>query len=132
MPTLDIQSTNGAQLTVIYPAEKPPAQSAVVRLRMGKKNVLPTFTEQNPPYLVQFKRGQRIFMFMLSDLFETSFWQRIRNAYDICGRLEIDDDIRIGSEETERLKSWLFEQAASLGVTPENGREAVALESQGA
>ena len=116
MATLQTQSTEGAPLTVIYPAGRPSCHSAIVRLRVGKKTVLPAYTEANLPHLVQFQRGQRIVMFMLSDILQTSFWQRIRNAHNLLGQLDIDSDMKIGTEETKRVTQWLRDQSTSLGV----------------
>jgi len=118
MTTLQTQSTKGALVTVIYPAKKPSSHSAIVRFRVGKKIVLPAYTDANLPYLVQFQCGQRIVMFMLGDVLQTSYWQRIRNAYNVLGQLDIDADVKVGSEETERVTEWLREQSTALGVTP--------------
>jgi len=119
MATLQTQCTKGAPVTVIYPAEKPSGHSTTVRLRVGKKTVLPAYTDANLPYLVQFQRGQRIVMFMLSDVIQTSYWQRIRNAYTVFGQLDVDADVKVGTEETERVTQWLREQSTSYGVTPD-------------
>lgn len=83
MATLQTQSTKGAPVTVIYPAEKPSRHS--VRFRIGKKTTFPAYNDTNLPYLVQFRIGQRIVMLMLSDVLQTSYWQRIRNAYNVLG-----------------------------------------------
>lgn len=117
MPTLQIHTTKGALVTVIYPAKPPSGYSAVVRFRIGKKTVLPAYTSANLPHLVQFQNGQRIVMFMLSDLLQTSYWQRIRNAYNILGQLDIDADLKVGTEETERVTEWLKEQSTALGIS---------------
>jgi hypothetical protein len=117
MATLETQSTKGAPVTVIYPAEKPSGHSAIVRFRVGKKTVLPAYTDANLPHLVQFQAGQRIIMFMLSDVLQTSYWQKIRNAYTVVGQLDIDADMKMGKEETERVSQWLREQSTALGVT---------------
>jgi hypothetical protein len=110
MATLEIISTKGAPVTVIYPAEKPPGYSAVMRFRVGKRTVLPAYTEANLPHLVQFQRGQQIVMFMLSDILQTSYWKKMRNAYNLLGQLDIDADVKIGTEEAERVIQWLGEQ----------------------
>jgi hypothetical protein len=119
MATLQTQSTNGADLTVIYPAEKPSGYSAIVSFRVGKKTVLPAYTDANLPHLVQFQRGQQITMFMLSDVLQTSYWQKIRNAYNVLGQLDIDADVKVGGEEVKRITQWLREQSAIHGITHE-------------
>jgi hypothetical protein len=118
MATLQTQCSKGVPITVIYPAEKPRGLGAVVRFRIGKKTVMPAYTDNKLPCLVQFQRGQRIVMFMLSDVLETSYWQRIRNAYTLFGKLDVDEDIKVDSEETERVAQWLREQSAELGLAP--------------
>ena len=118
MATLQTTSTKGAPVTVIYPAVRPSGHSASVCLRVGKKTVLPAYTEANLAYLVQFQRGQRIVMFMLSDVLQTSYWQKIRNAYNVLGQLDIDADAKMGSEETDRVTQWLREQSIARGATP--------------
>jgi hypothetical protein len=55
MATLQTQSTSGAPITIINPAEKPSGYSAIVRFRVGKKTVLPAYTDANLPHLVQFQ-----------------------------------------------------------------------------
>ena len=119
MATLQTQCTKGAPVTVIYPAETPSGHSAVVRFRVGKKTVLPAYTSANLPHLVQFRMGQRIVMFMLRDILETSYWGRIRNAYTLRGQLDIEADVKIGKEETERITQWLKEQSAAWGIAPD-------------
>jgi hypothetical protein len=119
MATLQTQSASGAPLTVIYPAEKPPGYSAIVRFRAGKKTMLPAYTDANLPHLVQFQRGQQIIMFMLSDVLQTSYWQKIRNAYNVLGQLDIDADVKVGGEEIKRITQWLREQSAIEGITLE-------------
>jgi hypothetical protein len=116
MATLQTQSTKGAPVTVIYPAEKPSGYSTTVRFRVGKKTVLPAYTDANLPHLVQFQTGQRTVMFMLSDVLQKSFWQRIRNAYTILGQLDVDADVKMGSQETEQVTQWLKEQSVARGV----------------
>jgi hypothetical protein len=116
MATLQTQSTKGAPVTVIYPAERPTGHSAVVLFRVGKKTVLPAYADANLPYLVQFQRGQRIFMVILSDVLEPSYWRRIRNAYNLFGQLDLDPDARMGTEETKRVVRWLREQSAARGI----------------
>jgi hypothetical protein len=81
--------------------------------------VLPAYTDANLPYLVQFQGGQRIVMFMLSDILQTSYWRRIRNAHTLLGQLDIDADVKIGTEETERVTQWLRDQSTALGVAPD-------------
>jgi hypothetical protein len=115
---MQIKSTKGDLVTVIYPANKPAGHSAIVRFRVGKKTVLPAYTDANLPHLVQFQCGQRIVMFMLSDVLQTSYWQRIRNAYNVFGQLDIDADTKLGGEETEQVTEWLRERSAALGVNP--------------
>ena len=61
--------------------------------------MLPAYTNANLPHLVQFQAGQRIVMFMLSDILQTSYWQRIRNAYNVLGQLDIDADIKMGTRK---------------------------------
>jgi len=117
MATLQTQSTKGAPVTVIYPAERPSGHSAIVRFRVGKKTVLPAYTDANLPHLVQFQKGQRIIMFMLRDVLQPSYWQRIRNAYNVVGQLDVDSDIKMGKGETERVSQWLREQSTIQGVT---------------
>jgi hypothetical protein len=116
MATLQTQSASGAPLTVIYPAEKPAGHSAIVRFRVGKKTSLPAYTDANLPHLVQFKRGQQIIMFMLRDVLQTSYWQKIRNAYNLLGQLDIDADVKVGAEETRRITQWLRQQGAAQGL----------------
>ncbi len=77
---------------------------------------MPAYTDANLPHLVQFHKGQRIVMFMVSDILETSYWQKVRNAYTLLGQLDIDDDIRMGAKETERITRWLREQTKVRGV----------------
>jgi hypothetical protein len=117
MPTLQSQCTDGSLVTVIYPAEKPAGHSASVRFRVGKKTVLPAYTAANFPHLVQFQHGQRIIMFMLSDILQTSFWHRIRNAYTLRGQLDIDADVKVSAEEAARVADWLRRQ--SRGIIPD-------------
>jgi hypothetical protein len=119
MATLRTQSTRGAPLTVIYPAEKPSGYSAIVRLRVGKKTVLPAYADANLSHLVQFQAGQQIVMFMLRDVLQTSYWQKIRNAYNVLGQLDIDADVKVGAEEIKRITQWLREQSAIGGITIE-------------
>jgi hypothetical protein len=119
MATLHAQSTTGSPVTVIYPAETPPFGSAALCFRVGKKSVSPAYTDANLPYLVQFQKGQRIVMFTLSDVLESSYWRRIRNAYTLRGQLDIDEDIKIDTQETERITQWLREQSAERGVALE-------------
>jgi hypothetical protein len=116
MATLQTQSTSGAPLTVIYPAEKPCGYSALVGFRVGKKTLLPAYTDANLPHLVQFRRGRQIVMFMLHDVLQTSYWQKIRNAYNVLGQLDIDTDVKVGAEETMRITQWLREQGAARGL----------------
>jgi hypothetical protein len=116
MATLQTQSTNGAPLTVVYPAEKPIGHSKVVRFRVGKKTVLPAYTNTNLPYLVQFQVGQTVIMFGLGDIFEASYWRRIQNAYNIFGQLDLAADVKVGVDETGRIARWLLEQSAAFGV----------------
>jgi hypothetical protein len=118
MATLQTQSTNGVPVTVIYPAEKPPGYSAVVGFRVGKKTMHPAYTDANLPHLVQFQKGQQIVMFMLKDVLETSYWQKIRNAYDFRGQLDIDADVKVGGKEAEEVTQWLREQSFARGITP--------------
>ena len=119
MPTLQTQSASGAPLTVIYPAEKPSGYSAIVRFRVGKKTVLPAYTDANLPHLVQFQRGQQIVMFMLRDVLQTSYWQKIRNAYNVLGQLDIDADVKVGAEEVKRITQWLGAESAARGIALE-------------
>ena len=116
MATLQTQSTKGGPITVIYPAERLTGHSAVVLFRVGKKTVLPAYADANLPYLVQFQRGQRIVMFMLSDVLEPSYWRRIRNAYNLLGQLDLDADAKMSAGETERVAQWLREQSAARGI----------------
>lgn len=116
MATLQTQSISGTALTVIYPAQKPPGYSAIVSFRVGKKTVLPAYTDANLPHLVQFQRGQQIIMFMLSDVLQTSYWQKIRNAYNVLGQLDIDAEVKVGGEEIKRIIQWLREQGAARGI----------------
>ena len=90
-----------------------------MHFRIGKKTVLPAFTSASLPYLVQFQIGQRSIMFMLSDVLQTSYWQRVRNAYTLLGHLDVDEDIKVGAQETERITQWLREQSAARGIAPE-------------
>jgi hypothetical protein len=117
MPTLQTQSTKGAPVTVIYPAESPASQSVLVRFRLGKKSMLPAYSYANLPHLVQFQIGQQIVTFMLNDILETSYWRKIRNAYNVLGQLDIDEDAKVGIEECERVNQWLREQSIACGVS---------------
>jgi hypothetical protein len=116
MATLETRSSTGSLITVIYPAEKPPPQTASVRLRIGKKTFAAAYTQANLPHMVQFKKGQRIVMFLLADLLQTSYWGRIRSAYTVFGHLDIAEDIRMNGEETVRVTQWLKQQSAVQGV----------------
>ena len=116
MPTLQTQCTEGSPVTVIYPAQVPAPQSAFVQFRVGKKTFAPAYTPANLPHMVQFQKGQRIVMFMLHDVLQTSYWHRIRNAYTLLGQLDIAEDIRIGGGETERVTEWLRQQSTAHGV----------------
>jgi hypothetical protein len=117
MPTLQTQTTTGAPVTVVYPAEKLSGHRTTVQFRIGKKTVLPAYTDANLPYLVQFQIGQRTVMFMLSDILQTSYWQRIRNAYNVFGQLDVDADVKMGTDATEQVAQWLREQSSIRGVT---------------
>ena len=119
MATLQTQSTSGAPSTVIYPAEKPSGYSAIVRLRVGKKTVLPAYTDANLSHLVQFQRGQQIIMFMLRDVLQTSYWQKIRNAYNLLGQLDVDAEVKVGAEEVKRITQWLGAESAAWGIALE-------------
>lgn len=120
MATLKTQCTKGFPLTVTYPAERPVGHSAVVRLRIGKKTVLPAYTKNNLPYLVQFQRGQRIVMVGLADVLQPSYWRRIRNAYNLFGQLDIDEDVKVSLGETWRVTQWLRDQSLALGISLQN------------
>ncbi len=87
-----------------------------MHFRIGKKTVLPAFTSASLPYLVQFQIGQRSIMFMLSDVFQTSYWQRIRNAYNVLGQLDVATDVKMGAEATKQITEWLKEQTTAQGV----------------
>ena len=78
--------------------------------------MLPAFTSASLPYLVQFQIGQRSIMFMLSDVFQTSYWQRIRNAYNVLGQLDVATDVKMGAEATKQITEWLKEQTTAQGV----------------
>ncbi len=65
--------------------------------------------------MLQFRIGERNVLLMLPDVIETSFWHKIRNAYDLWGRLDIDTDVKIGGEEVARLVSWLKQQRNLVG-----------------
>ena len=119
MATFQARSSTGSTITVIYPAEKPAPQTAFVRLRVGKQTFAPAYTEANLPHLVQFQKGQRIVMFMLHDVLQTSYWSRIRNAYTLFGDLDVAEDIKIDTKETGRVTQWLREQSAARGVVME-------------
>jgi hypothetical protein len=116
MATLQIKTTKGVRVTVIYPANRPTGYCASVRFRIGKKTVLPAYTNAILPNLVQFQCGQRIIMFMLGDLFRPSYWHRIRNAYTLFGQLDLDTDLKVSTGETGRVREWLTEQCRALGV----------------
>ena len=107
MPVLETKCTKGSSVTVVYPAERPPAYSAVLAMRAGKKDVFPAYSDANLPYLVQFRRGQRIVMFLLSDVLESSYWRRVRNAYNMFGELVLDRDAKLSVEEMQRVRLWL-------------------------
>jgi len=66
--------------------------------------------------LVQFQIGQRSVMFMLSDVFQTSYWQRIRNAYNVLGQLDVATDVKMGAEATKQITQWLKEQTTAQEV----------------
>lgn len=87
-----------------------------MHFRIGKKTVLPAFTSASLPYLVQFQIGQRSVMFMLSDVFQTSYWQRIRNAYNVLGQLDVATDVKMGAEATKQITQWLKEQTTAQEV----------------
>jgi hypothetical protein len=116
MATYQTRSTKGTPITVIYPAERPSANSANVRFRVGKKTVRPAYAAANLPHLVQFQIGQRIVMFMLSDVLQSSYWQKVRNAYTWFGQLDIDADVRVDSPEIERIIQWLSAESADRGI----------------
>lgn len=116
MATLQIHSTKDFPVTVIYPAIKPTGYSNVVCFRIGKKSVSPAYTDAHLPHLVQFQRGQRIVTFMLSDVLQTSYWQKIRGAYNVLGQLDIDAETKVSPKETERVVQWLKEQSSALEV----------------
>ena len=119
MATLQTQCTKGAPVTVIYPAERPRGHGVGVRFRVGKKTVLPAYSDANLPHLVQFQTGQRIVMFMLGDVLQTSYWQKIRNAYNFLGQLDIDKDVKLGAEACQQVIQWLREQRAVQGTAVE-------------
>jgi hypothetical protein len=114
MATLQTQTSKGVPLTVIYPAERPVGRSAIVRLRVGKKTVLPAYTDDNLRHLVQFQKGQTVVMFMLSDVLQCSYWERIRNAYTVLGQLDVDEDAKLSLEETGRVVQWLKAQSPDV------------------
>jgi len=55
-------------------------------------------------------------MFMLVDVLQTSFLQKVRNAYNLFGQLDIDEDIKVDSKEAKRIGEWLKQEAAARGV----------------
>ena len=116
MATFHIQSTKRARVTVIYPAERRPAHSATVGLRIGKKIVLPAYTAANLPHLVQFQQERHITLFMLDDVLETSFWRKMRNAYTVFGQLDLGAGVKVSATEVSRLIQWLGEQVAARGI----------------
>jgi hypothetical protein len=116
MATLQIQTTKGAPVTVIYPAERPTDHGVVAVFRAGKKRMRPAYADSSLPYLVQFLRGQRMVTFLLQDILEDSYWRRIRNAYTFLGQLDLSVDTKIGPEETGRVRRWLKEHSAARGI----------------
>lgn len=119
MATFQTQSTTGAPLTVIYPAQRPSRLGAPVRFRIGKKTTLPAYTDTNLPHLVQFDTGEQTVMFMLSDVLQTSYWQRIRNAFNWLGQLDVAPEIKVAPGETARIIDWLRDKSAAWGITPD-------------
>jgi hypothetical protein len=117
MPILHTQCVKGDPLTVIYPAESLSGYSVIVRLRVGKSTVMPAYSHANLPHMVQFQRDQRIIMFFLSDVLQPSYWQRIRNAYNLFGQLDVDADVKVSAKETKRITKWLRQESAARGVT---------------
>lgn len=116
MASFQTCSTKGIPVTVIYPAERRSDNRTQVSFRIGKKSVLPAYTDASTPHLVQFQCGQRTITFMLSDLFEPSYWKRIRNAYNVLGQLDLDEETKVGVDETEKVLAWLKLESLSLGV----------------
>jgi len=117
MATLQTQSTGGAPLIVTYPAERFSRPGAPVRVRIGKKSTLPAYTNANLPHLVQFDTGQQTVIFMLSDVLQTSYWQRVRNAYNWLGQLDVAEEVKVAAGETRRILQWLRDQSAARGIT---------------
>ena len=116
MATLRTQSTEGVPITVIYPAEQAASHLNSIRFRVGKKTALPAYTHASLPHLVQFQHGQQTIMFMLSDILETSFWRRIRNAYNLFGQLHIDTAVKVDAKEVEKIVQWLRQESAGRGI----------------
>ncbi len=118
MANLQTQSTNGTPITVTYPALKVSGHRHTVFFRLGKKSVLPAYTEANLPHLVQFEVGQRIITFMLQDILEDSYWRRIRNAYDLRGQIDVAEDVKVGGDEPEKIIHWLRQESYARGIDP--------------
>jgi hypothetical protein len=115
MATFQTQSTTGTAITVVYPAEKRPALGSIIQFRIGKKTVQPAYNHANLPHLVEFQIGQRTVMLMLGDILESSYWQRIRNAYTWLGQLEVDHDVRLEADAAAQLALWLKAQLTEVG-----------------
>ena len=124
MATLQILSTKGTPIAVVYPAERTNGLATHVRLRVGKKTMLPAYSAANLPHLVQFRVGGRQLMFMLSDILETAYWKKVRNAYNWRGQLDIDDEAKVGGSDVRRVIQWLKEQTADRGICVEKQADA--------
>jgi hypothetical protein len=114
MATLQSKTTKNAPVAVIYPAEKP-SGGTVVRCRVGKKSVLPAFGADSLDHLLQLQLAGRIMMLLVSDVLQSRFMERIRNAYNWLGQMEIDEDAKLSRAETARVVDWLKAQRQGLG-----------------
>src|ERR1035437_8933283 len=107
MATLETQSTKGAPVTVIYPAEKPSGHSAIVRFRVGKKTALPAYTDANLPHLVQFQTGQRFVLFCHAEVPQPSYGRKPGIPYPVAAHLELAANIKRGKGKPEGVSQWL-------------------------
>jgi hypothetical protein len=119
MPSLEVQTTRNAPVTITYPAEQAVGCTVMVRFRVGKKNLLPAYSPETLHLLVQFRTRRGIVVLLLSELVEPSYWGRIHKAYDWFDRLEIDTGLKLSRTESRRVVKWLTEQSKALGVSIE-------------
>ncbi|HCL91466.1 MAG TPA: hypothetical protein PLV05_11450 [Verrucomicrobiota bacterium] len=113
MAAIQIQSTKGEPITVVYPAERASAPNTAIQLRIGKKTLLPAYSNANLPHLVQFQRERQVTLFMLADVLETSYWRKLRNAFTIFGQLDMGAGVKVSAGESRRVVQWLRELSAA-------------------